>query len=123
MPDVTKILRLVEEGALTPDEADQILAALDSEPAGQPLSAQPAGPQSGTAGGPARHLRIEITDNGRKVVNLRVPINIASFAAGIVPGLSDTDAERIRQSVHAGVRGALVDITSDDGSRVLIVSE
>ena len=129
MTEVDKILRLVEEGVLSAEEADRILAALGDErpprtPSGQPsrtsgqsLEGEPA------SGGVARHLRIEITDRGRKVVNLRVPINVASFAAGIVPGLPDEDAERVRQTIRAGVRGPIVDITSEDGERVLIVSE
>lgn len=122
MADVAKILRLVEEGALSPEEAEQILAALRGEDA----PAGPRDPAAAAQGGPgerARHLRIEITEHGRQVVNLRVPINIASFAAGIVPGLPDADAERIRDTIRTGARGPLVDINSDDGSRVLIVSE
>ena len=57
------------------------------------------------------------------MVNLRVPINIASLAAGLVPGLPDAEAERIRASIRAGLRGPIVDVGSDDGERVLIISE
>jgi hypothetical protein len=74
-------------------------------------------------GGAPRHLRIEITDNGRRVVNLRVPINIASLAAGLVPGLPEAEAERIRASIRSGMRGPIVDVGTDDGERVLIISE
>jgi hypothetical protein len=123
MPDVAKILRLVEEGALSPEEAEQILSQLDS-----PASSE-AGPAAAEAGGnaragdPARHLRVEISDKGRRVINLRVPLNVATFAAGIVPGLPDQEAERIREAIRSGARGPIVDITSEDGDRVLIVSE
>ena len=124
MADLEKILRLVEEGALSPEEADRIIAALDREQAGPP-------PESGsTLRGAAladteraRHLRVEISEHGRQVVNLRVPINVASFAAGFVPGLPDAEAERVRETIRTGARGPIVDITSDDGDRVLIVSE
>jgi hypothetical protein len=127
MPDVAKILRLVEEGALTPGEADQILAALGEGNAGAdsadgPQPAHTAGAESAEADQP-RHLRVEITERGRRVVNLRVPVNVASFAAGFVPGLPDEAAERIRTSIRAGLRGPIVDIASDDGDRVLIVNE
>jgi hypothetical protein len=119
--EIQKILRLVEEGVLTPDEADTILAALaDERP--DPASTGQAASEGGDTR-PAGHLRIEITDNGRKVVNLRVPINVASFAAGIVPGLPDAEAERIREAIRTGTRGPIVDINSEDGNRVLIVSE
>ena len=124
MADVEKILRLVEQGALSAAEADEILAALN---AGEPDSA-PAGGSAGVGeatpgGSQPRHLRIEITDHGRRVVNLRVPINIASLAAGLVPGLPEAEAERIRASIHSGMRGPIVDVGSDDGERVLIISE
>ncbi len=131
MPDVEKILRLVEEGTLTAAEADEILASLAadqsshnprpaSEPASSPAAEAPADADV------ARHLRVEITERGRRVVNLRVPVNVASFAAGfagLVPGLPDEAAERIRTSIRAGLRGPIVDIATDDGDRVLIVNE
>ena len=134
MPDVATILRLVEQGALSAEEADQILAALSST--GTPKAGQ-ADADAGTdytadaeaepaANGDrdqAGHLRIEISERGRRVVNLRVPVNIASFAAGFVPGLPDDAAERIRSSIRAGLRGPIVDIATDDGDRVLIVNE
>jgi len=119
MPDVAKILRLVEEGALTAEEADQILATLGAA-AEQP---EPEPQTTSERSDPARHLRVEITEGGRRVVNLRVPVNVASFAAGFVHGLPDDAAERIRTAIRAGLRGPIVDIATDDGDRVLIVNE
>jgi hypothetical protein len=126
MPDVEKILKMVEQGALTADEADQILATL----AGGKSQASDGPAGSGTRPPPGtedqdkpRHLRVEITEGGRRVVNLRVPLNMASLAAGFVPGLPDDTAERVRAAIRAGERGPIVDITTDDGDRVLIVNE
>ena len=127
MPDVEKILKMVEQGALTADEADQILATLSSD---RPHSADTstgagANRASTNDNGPdnPHHLRVEITEGGRRVVNLRVPLNMASLAAGFVPGLPDDTAERVRSAIRAGERGPIVDITTDDGDRVLIVNE
>ncbi len=120
MADVDKILRLVAEGVLRPDEADEILSAMagpdpkPSEAINEPLAKQSGG---------ARHLRIEVSEGGKKVVNLRVPMNIAGWASSFLPGLSDDHANRIRGAMASGERGPLLDINSDDGSRVLIVSE
>jgi len=120
MADVEKILRLVAEGALTPEEADEILSALNTgvDDAAAP-GAQPA--QIGATDTP-RHLRIEVTESGRRVVNLRVPINIAGWASNFLPGLSDHDSDRIRGAIASGVRGAILDI-GDEDDRVLITSE
>jgi hypothetical protein len=119
--DVAKILGLVAEGKLSAQEADEILAALNSRPAeatAEPAAqAAPAQPQKTT------HLRIEVTDGGRHVVNLRVPINIAGWASAFLPGLSEQDSDRIRGAAASGARGTILDITDDDGSRVLITSE
>jgi hypothetical protein len=119
MPDVAKILNLVAEGKLSAQEADEILAALHAREAAAPEGAA-------TSGAPAKkttHLRIEVTDGGRQVVNLRVPINIAGWASSFLPGLSDQDSDRIRGAVESGTRGTILDVTDDDGSRVLITSE
>src|SRR4051794_8138225 len=108
MPDVEKILKMVEQGALTADEAEQILATLAT------TRGEGADKQAGSASRRAstdsedpdkpRHLRVEITEGGRRVVNLRVPLNMASVAAGFVPGLPDDTAERVRSAILAGER-------------------
>jgi len=122
MADVAKILALVAEGKLSAAEADEILAALNSR-----TEEAAAGGTSQTASSaqPAKttHLRIEVTDGGRHVVNLRVPINIAGWASAFLPGLSEQDSDRIRGAAASGARGTILDITDDDGSRVLITSE
>jgi hypothetical protein len=115
--DVEKILKLVADGVLTPEEADEILSATGETPAA--LAGEPASEPAGRA----RHLRIEVSEGGRRVVNLRVPLNIAGLASAFLPGLSDEDAERIRTSIRAGIRGPIVDIDDKNGDRVLIVSE
>lgn len=114
MADVQKILALVAEGKLTAEEADEILTAM----AATPKVAEP--PQTPTR---TTHLRIEVTDGGRSVVNLRVPLNVAGWASNFLPGLSDQDADRIRGAVSTGSRGTILDVTDNDGSRVRITSE
>lgn len=118
--DVDKILKLVAEGVLTPEEADEILSAT-ADPESQP--AQEIGETRHTQSSTGRHLRIEVSEGGKKVVNLRVPMNIAGWASAFLPGLSDDQANRIRGAMASGERGPLLDINGDDGSRVLIVSE
>jgi hypothetical protein len=119
MPDVEKILRLVAEGALTAQEADEILAALNPEPEDEPAYEAPATSPEGAA----RHLRVEVTEGGRRVVNLRVPVNVAGWASGYLPGLSDSDKDRIRGVIASGARGTILDIGDDEEGRVQIVTE
>lgn len=116
MADIQKILALVAEGKLSAEDANEILTELDNEPAEAPSAQQPAP-------GKTTHLRIEVTDGGQRVVNLRVPLNVAGWASGFLPGLSNQDSDRIRGAVASGARGTILDITDHDGSRVLITSE
>lgn len=127
MPDVEKILNLVAQGALTPEEADEILSALSTaQSVGN--AAEPPQPQQQSQAdrereqGTPRHLRILVTESGRSVVNLRVPMNIAGWASAYLPGLSDENADRIRSAIASGQRGAIIDI-GDGDDRVLITSE
>jgi len=83
--DVAKILGLVAEGKLSAEEADEILSALNSqqaEPAESTPGAQSAAPAEAKK---STHLRIEVTDGGKQVVNLRVPLNIAGWASNCSP--------------------------------------
>lgn len=124
MPDdpLESVLRLVAEGRLTADEAKPILDAID---AGAADASAPLGPSAEPAtspgGGPGRAIRLEVTDNGRKVVNLRVPLALGRAALNRVPGLSDATAERIREAIEAGVTGPILQIDdAGDGVRVVI---
>ena len=132
MADVSKILKLVAEGKLSAAEADEILSALNVGQARVSAAHAAAAEAHATAAAAATaadqakkstHLRIEVTDGGRQVVNLRVPLNIAGWASNFLPGLSEQDSDRIRGAVTTGSRGTILDITDKDGSRVLITSE
>ena len=74
-----------------------------------------------SAGG--RQLRIRVTEHGRQVVNLRIPIGFVDAALGIVPGLGGDQAARIRDAVRSGVVGPIIDVDDPDGGGVLISVE
>jgi hypothetical protein len=116
-----RVLRLVSEGRLTAEEAGPILDSLDaargkpSRPAGQP-------PESPAGDSAARAIRVQITDRGRTVVNLRVPLSLGRAAITRVPGISELTSERIREAIAAGIKGPIIDI-DDEGDRVQISIE
>ncbi len=130
MPDdaMERVLRLVADGRLSADEAAPILDALDERSfldsaalpdadGGAPDGASPA---SGTDG-PARAIRIVVSDAGRQVVNLRVPLALGRAAINSIPGLTETMADRIREALASGFKGPLVQVDDDgDGVRILI---
>ncbi len=124
------VLRLVEEGRLRPEEAALILAALDTTVGdARGGTARPVGGPGGEGGAASRSesqgrsVRIEVTDNGRSVVNLRLPASLGEVAMLKIPGLSEEDAGRIREALRSGLVGDLVRAVDEHGSGVRIAVE
>lgn len=114
-----RVLRLVSEGKLTAEEAGPILDALDVTRTGS--SHEAPGRQQPGDDSPARALRVEVTERGRPVVNLRIPISLGRAAINRVPGISEMTSERIREAIAAGIKGPIVDVDDDgDGVRISI---
>lgn len=119
-----RVLQLVAEGRLTADEAAPLIDALESKGAGtqeQPAGAIPG--QPGSSDAPASAVRIEVSEGGRKVINLRVPLALGRSAINGVPGLSDATSERIKEAIQAGIKGPILDVDDEDGSGVRVVIE
>jgi len=128
-----QVLKLVAEGRLTAEEAGPILAALDDRPGTRPgtdggdtdtRKTPPRGdPPGGFGSNPppsfdspstgATSLRLEVRENGRQVVNLRLPIAVGRLALDRVPGLSGEQVERVREALAGGMRGPILQV--DDG--------
>ena len=130
--ELEALLRLVADGRLTPEEASPIVAALTGRP-GTPAPASVPGPLATTPDGttvpgkvlPAgpRQLRIRVEENGRTVVNLRVPLAVAETALNMVPGLAGEQAARVRAALEGGTIGPIIDVEDPDGDAVLISLE
>ena len=127
MPDdaLERVLRLVAEGRLTADEAGPILDALEQRGGSDRGAAeartpgQDDEPDPATNRDPAKTLRVEVTDGGRAVVNLRIPLSLGRAALSQVPGISDATSDRIREAITAGIKGPIVDVDDgDDGVRI-----
>jgi hypothetical protein len=128
MPDdaLESVLRLVAEGRLTPEEAGPILDALGAEGSSVHTTKRP-GPAARSAappgGGPGRAIRLEVTDAGRKVVGVRVPLALGQAALHRVPGLSEATTDRIREAIENGLTGPIFAVDEPDGESVRIVIE
>ena len=128
MPEdaLDRVLRLVAEGKLTADEAGPILDALD-ERAAAPDTTDDSAPTAASAtapgGGPGRAIRIEVHEDGTKVVNLRVPLALGRAAVARIPGLSEALTDRIRDAIESGMTGPIVTVDEGAGDGVRIVIE
>lgn len=133
--ELSTILRLVSDGTLSPEEAAPIIEALSRAPGGSTQSGlQPGGhPEHGhrreapSGAAPAddrrRQMRIRVLEQGRQVVNMRIPLAFADAALRMVPGISVERGDQIRQAIAAHVTGPIVDVEDEDGDGLLITLE
>ena len=126
--ELATILRLVRDGTLSPEEAAPIIDALTRTP-GSPSGARGPGPRPApsprpeSVGARGRRVRIQVSEGGRRVVDVRVPLAFAAVAARMVPGIPDRYAALIEQAVETEQVGPIVDAEDEDGDAVLISIE
>ena len=134
MPDpLEQVLRLVSEGRLTAAEAAPILDALAAAnamtddpapgPAEAPEGVEADEPGERVQGRAPSSIRIEVKENGRQVVNLRIPVSLGRFAVDRIPGLSESAADLVRSALAAGRHGNLLVVDEEDGDGVRIALE
>jgi hypothetical protein len=126
---VGDVLRLVADGRLSAAEAEPILAALEETREETRDEHQGAGAarERSTAQGErepaARTIRLEVTDHGRVVVNLRLPASLGELGLRGVPGLTGPNVDRIRAALASGTRGPVFEAIGEDGDGVRILIE
>ena len=122
-----EVLRMLENGAITAEEAARLLDALDRTERIPPFA--PPEPGNGAPGRErATVVRIRVSDaaSGRTRVNLALPLSLVDAGLGVVRRFAPdrlTEAERIRQLVFSGIRGQVLDVEGNAGERVQIIVE
>jgi len=123
--ELEALLKLVDEGKLTAEEAAPIVAALqEKSQTGGAQSGTPA-PGRGASAGDAlagRRIRIFVAEDGRPIINLQIPLAAAGFAIDQVPGLSPDHRSRIVEAIQTGMTGPILEV-SDHGDEVRIIIE
>jgi len=134
--DLEIILARVAAGEITAEEAEPLVAAavdgesdqidgasdpVDGAPGPADGSAAPAALDPGTR--PQRNVRLQVTERGRAMVDLRIPIGLAGLAGAVVPGLSGPQAERIRDALRTGRAGPVLEVLDEHGDGVVISTE
>jgi hypothetical protein len=126
MPDdLDAILQRVASGELSPDDAEPLIDALQrrERPYGSPPSNAPSPPQEAPAERSRRVVRLQVTEGGRAVVNLQVPMSLAALAGSVLPGLSNENADRLREAIRSGTVGRILEVQGEDGDGVIISTE
>ena len=117
-----EVLRLVAEGRLTAEEAAPVLDALQAGRADELDDDTATTPDEPPANDRPRAVRIEVSEGGHRVVNLRVPIALGRLGLDHVPGLSADTIHRIREALDHGLTGPVL-VVDEDGDGVRIVLE
>ncbi len=105
-----QILRMVEEGKVSADEAAKLLDALEAPP-------RSAGPK-------ARHVRFTVTEGG-KTKNFSVGVGLASWALGVAStftvnvGQTRLDKAMLEAAIERGATGKVFE-AADDGRSIEI---
>ena len=133
--ELEALLDLVAEGRITAEEAAPIVAALEekarlesdrnSETARQAAGGRHGSGSRGRSVQEAlsgRRIRVRVSEQGRSVVDLQIPLAAAGFAIDQVPGLSPDHRSRIVEAIQSGMTGPILEV-SEDGDEVRIVIE
>ena len=127
-----QILRMVQEGKISPEEAAQLLEAI--EEGAQQTSAPTASSAPAAAvvgGGPSpRWFRVRVTDtnNNRQRVNVRLPVSMVSVGLRMgqkfSPEVEGLDLEELQRAILNNEIGQIVDVWDDnDGEHVEVFLE
>jgi hypothetical protein len=107
-----RILKMVEEGKITPEEGSKLLAALRDTRKEQRPPAPPRPPNKGW-------LRVRVTDiaTGRTKVNVNLPLGLIDAGMNIATQFApDVNFGQIADAVRSGeMQGKIVDVYDEDG--------
>ena len=121
MEERMKILKMIEEGKLSPEEGAQLLSALGRKTA--------PGIPNLMAGG-ARWLRVRVTNlhTGRSKASVQIPLSLMDagmkIGAHFAPEIDGVNMDQLMEALRSGVTGKIIDVTDDeDGEHVEIFVE
>jgi len=132
-----KVLEMLAEGKITPEDADKLLEKLSgsSTETNPDASSSPSLSTSSSSPSPKpRHLRIVVDKPGQEQVNVRVPLNFARKGSRLLAVLPDRVREKLaEQGINlAGlddkqwaeaIENMNIDIEQGSGKKVKIFCE
>ncbi|MDD3169561.1 MAG: hypothetical protein PHC91_08920 [Eubacteriales bacterium] len=120
--EITRILKMVEEGKIDADKASALIAALHSQPETQALS---------KPGNSDKMLRVRVVSATEDNVNVNVPVSFLKAIGTAVnnvkiPGVSEqegVDIKMIMEAIDSGLEGKIVDVKCGNGDTVEVTIE
>lgn len=125
-----RVLKMIQEGKLSPDEGLQLLEALEEAPTSENSKTARAAEKASTPQASGRWFRVRITDleSGKVRTNVRIPLAVVSvglrMGAKFAPEVEGLDLDVLNEFIKEGGVGQLVDVTDDeDGEHVEVYIE
>lgn len=125
-----KILKMVQEGKLSAEEAIKIIEALDTIPekAFPPPPPEPPAAPAARSAPKYLHVRVTDTNTGKVRVNIRLPLTVVSagmkMGAKFSPEVQGLDMEQLMGFIRSGETGQVVDVLDEeDGEHVEVFVE
>jgi len=116
-----QILKMIEEGKISPEEGAKLLSALGKKTASAPTP--PGMPD-------ARWFRVRVSDpdTGRSKVNVNIPMGLVSvgvkMGARFIPESADIDIQQLFEQIRSGAHGKILEVIDEDsGEHVEIFIE
>jgi hypothetical protein len=139
-----RILNMLQEGQVSPEQAAQLLQAIDepavkaARPSREAAPVQTPAPErsfehmppAGEPGKAPRWLRVRVSniDTGRPKVNIRLPVSLVGIGLKMgkqfAPDMENIDFGELMKAIQEGDTGTFVDVVDeDDGEHVEIFLE
>ena len=114
-----QILKMLEAGQISAEEAAKLLEALDVSSRGE-----------GESDRQASWFRLRVTDieTGRPKASVNIPMGLVNLGlkigARFAPDMEDLEYEEVIKAIRSGIQGRIVDVTDEEeGERVEIFVE
>ena len=130
-----KILKLIQDGKITPEEGIALLDALEestSEPPrggrGSTPPTPPTPPIPPETAGRWLRVRVTDTDTGKSRANIRLPLSMVTagmkMGRKFVPEVEGLELDTLSEAIRNGTVGQIVDVFDDeDGEHVEVFIE
>lgn len=126
MDEKLMILKMVEEGKLSVEEAARLLEAVDNKKAEGSLVVK----ENSSS---AKFLRVRVLDTATNKLKVNVNVPIALVEIGLKLGmaydselsgqLENIDINEIIKAVKDGAEGKIVDVETDEGQKIEVMVE
>ena len=117
-----KILRMIEEGKLKPEEGARLLAALVEN-----QKTPPRRPVTRRSGEGARWLRVRVTDtvSGKAKATVNLPLGLLDVGLNIAAKYApDVAFDELVEAINAGAHGKIIEVfDEEDGEHIEIFIE